>query len=1037
MAKKAAAKKPTYTSTPLWVHQKKAVQQIQEYLTAFTANDSLGACLVHMPTGTGKTGVIACASHFLSEAGCILALCPRVALRDQLSREVSGRFFTKLGLTDELPKTVYNVKKGFPPIAAGDYDASIISMTIQMLFSQKKKFDQDPKKHKLYGTLRKHVGLIIVDEGHYEPALMWSDAIRGIKAPRVIFTATPFRNDLKLFDVSFDHAYSYTFKEATADKTIRKVQFHQRDAKAKSSPTAFVNDVVDFYDTQFGGQTKKASPPRVIIRCDSQAEIRQIGMSLDKAGRSYVLIHENFKDGDSKKPHERKTVPDPSKENAVFWIHQFKLLEGIDDHRFQLLAIYNEFGNTREIVQQIGRVIRNPEKRANAVGHVLDHSEGRQRELWDGFLRFDALVEKEGVQTADFGNKLLKAIQSAVPDVVYLDRRFRAGFQLDQIDPAEELVLPATVNVFRKTADFDLSHLVAAIETEYRIQDRDVRVETIGSAEILIYLSFRNSPLLRSTAFIECRLGVTILQECGDYLCYFDSGGGILELTEAHLAFVDVEELRRLFGKAKNTHLTSVSLHNSNLGTRAIRSRSFSAARIDETIPGFDEHSFVCRTAQGYSDHGARIVRRYVGFGRGKITDATKGGRIRFPKYLEWLTEITDVLASKTAAIGDFTRFAARAAIPTDPEPTSVLLDVAEVRKFYLTHDVDGAAADEPMELDDACSDVENGSFKVSANGKTCEGRIEFDSKSKRYRIESSDLEELYHSQEPGLNRGLVRFLNHQQSFRVIPKSEGSFYTLGGFYSPMMRFGPQYDDDQIGLLKVLYPYAALDTIGSEKGQACAADESAWDTNSLFSIIDLLGVGHGMDDLFGAPNGPDIRVCDDMGTEAADFILADTKKRKVIFIHAKGKGSGEASKYAASPLQEVCGQTTKNLKYYARFGTDIPTRAKKWHSDVWKVTDKKGSKKKPTGRVKKRIREAPSALTTGLQVWNEVRSIIRDPNAELEVWLFLGRLLSAKSLGEQLRKKKPAAQAKQAAYLLFSTMNDVASVGAKLRVVCST
>jgi hypothetical protein len=46
------------------------------------------------------------------------------------------------------------------------------------------------------------------------------------------------------------------------------------------------------------------------------------------------------------------------------------------------------------------------------------------------------------------------------------------------------------------------------------------------------------------------------------------------------------------------------------------------------------------------------------------------------------------------------------------------------------------------------------------------------------------------------------------------------------------------------------------------------------------------------------------------------------------------------------------------------------------------------------------------------------------------------MLSKKEFQKQLTKPKPAAEAQQAAYLLFSTMNDVAAVGARLRVFCS-
>lgn len=52
-------------------------------------------------------------------------------------------------------------------------------------------------------------------------------------------------------------------------------------------------------------------------------------------------------------------------------------------------------------------------------------------------------------------------------------------------------------------------------------------------------------------------------------------------------------------------------------------------------------------------------------------------------------------------------------------------------------------------------------------------------------------------------------------------------------------------------------------------------------------------------------------------------------------------------------------------------------------------------------------------------------------------MLLGRLLLKSELQKQLTASNPAPEARQAAYLLFSVMNDVASVGACLRVICST
>jgi hypothetical protein len=171
------------------------------------------------------------------------------------------------------------------------------------------------------------------------------------------------------------------------------------------------------------------------------------------------------------------------------------------------------------------------------------------------------------------------------------------------------------------------------------------------------------------------------------------------------------------------------------------------------------------------------------------------------------------------------------------------------------------------------------------------------------------------------------------------------------------------------------------------------------------------------------------VCDDLDTEAADFILADTITRRVVFIHAKGNTDNPRI-YAASPLQDVCAQATKNLKYLARYGDDEPPKARAWHTRKW------AGAKGVSGSVASRIRRKPDSVSTGLQLWREIKSIIRDPMSDLEVWLFLGRLLSKSRFEAQLRSSRPATEAKQAAYLLFSTMNDVASVGARLMVVCS-
>ena len=326
MSKKTVkAKKPTLEHNELWSHQKSAITTIRNYFGKYKKDSTIGSALVNMPTGSGKSGVMACVAHFLSKGTSALVLSPRITIRDQLAAEIEGRFFHQRGLTGSLPKSVHNINRGWRFATGANLDNKIFVMTNQMLQRIR---EQKPDAWK---QICKSVDLVLVDEGHYEPAAKWSDTIRGMGKARVIFTATPFRNDLKLFDVNFDHAFSYTLLEATKDNIIRRVQFKQ--AAPTTTPQNFVTQLVGFYEKNLG---KNA---RAIIRCDNSAQIRLIGEALKNQGQSYILIHETFNDtkGDA---NERKTVPrDLDSIDATFWVHQFKLLEGIDPVSYTHLTL--------------------------------------------------------------------------------------------------------------------------------------------------------------------------------------------------------------------------------------------------------------------------------------------------------------------------------------------------------------------------------------------------------------------------------------------------------------------------------------------------------------------------------------------------------------------------------------------------------------------------------------------------------------------------------------------------------------------------
>ncbi|WP_040915973.1 DEAD/DEAH box helicase family protein, partial [Legionella tunisiensis] len=95
-------------------------------------------------------------------------------------------------------------------------------MTFQMLISI---WNLQNDGNKIFQTLIDNIGLIIIDEGHYEPAHKWASCIRKFKqSSKLIFTATPYRNDFREFDISKNHIYFCSYKTALSKQYVRKVE---------------------------------------------------------------------------------------------------------------------------------------------------------------------------------------------------------------------------------------------------------------------------------------------------------------------------------------------------------------------------------------------------------------------------------------------------------------------------------------------------------------------------------------------------------------------------------------------------------------------------------------------------------------------------------------------------------------------------------------------------------------------------------------------------------------------------------------------
>lgn len=131
--------------------QRSALESFVEYRKA---GDIEKAFLVNLPTGAGKTGVIALLSHLCDEAR-VLVVCHRKAVKSQLYREISKKFFRST-----LNDANFKLKPTFKDEDFGRGEGVYITtfqklstLSAESLTSVQASFD-----------------LIIVDEGHSEPS---------------------------------------------------------------------------------------------------------------------------------------------------------------------------------------------------------------------------------------------------------------------------------------------------------------------------------------------------------------------------------------------------------------------------------------------------------------------------------------------------------------------------------------------------------------------------------------------------------------------------------------------------------------------------------------------------------------------------------------------------------------------------------------------------------------------------------------------------------------------------------------------------
>lgn len=853
----------------------------------------------------------------------------------------------------------------------------------------------------------------------------------------VLFSATPYRNDLRMFRIGRakdGYRYRFTYPNALAIGLVRSIKLeypecsfctHERiTGTIKRDAHVFAEELMRFYTNVLLSQKPaNVQTPRVIVRCNSQHSVEQVQEALLLAvpkflpralgDGSIIGIHEEFNNKEAEWRFTHPPAPGGKGSSAIFWVHQYKLVEGIDNNEFCCVAFFEPFDNARSLVQQIGRIVRNPSGSKKETGFVFSDRIDHLDEQWSGYMSFEE-TDQDIIGAED----IVESIREAQPRWFYADRKYRQGVDFYVGDYWEDIRVPATSQIYLRPTDYDPDALHRlALQIEQQIELREVvhvktLEKTLGNGRFCVtsfYWKIVQSSHFFERGFFDVTLLVSHLYMNAQYIFY----QGLVSLETAcgpqSPEKIEIENLLSAL-PAGNSHVKEMSLINSDMGDMAVRRRSMGGRSLEFASAALNDHlhfvtSCICSQKTG---------RRYIGLSKARITDS-QSQFMSLIQYHEWLEELTRVLTNpKEHKDTSLRRFAPAIRKPTSAKAKHLLLDLNEFTDVYRHTSVNGHEEDGEAFEATACEVADDGSFECWIRGESFKGNISYEHG--RFVIRSDNLNDLWR-REDGVQRSAVSFLASNTVLRVVTEA-GQIYADGRFYSPARLRGKHRFTD----LDIFVELPALGKIiKKEKGDTGIIERTTWQEGSIFRVIDS------DDDIFNDGRlTPSILICDDSSGEhyeMADFVAIQTGDKKgIALIHAKnGSGAGSLS---VGNLHEVVSQAKKNLGVFDP-SEDLPdTLARKWNG-VWKTGKKTLS----------RIRRPTTGALKGREIVNALSELRSHPATEKEVWLVLGNMFGKREITEVITSSgKVEYHWIQMLYLLHSLHASVTAVGARLRVL---
>lgn len=386
--------------------QKNAYIRANEYYNDKEYNVQSRESVIILPTGTGKTGLMAILPFGISRKRTLI-ITPQLTIKKGVLDALTNgpdSFYLRMGLlTSEHTPTVMEYKKEYPFEMYEKTDIVVVNI------------------HKLQERLTKSAlnvfpvdffDLIIVDEAHHSTATTWKTAINYFYNAKVIkLTGTPFRGDgefiqgVEIFNyplsvamlkgyvkslnnivyipdklyLSIDNEEKlYTIEEILEMKLKDEEWISRSVAYSKECTEQIVKESIKILKEK---KLLSELPHKIIAIACSIKHAEDIRIAYESQGCKTAIIHSKLDE------HTLNSNFSNIENNRVDVVINVAMLgEGYDHPYLSIAAIFRPFRTLSAYVQFVGRILRtipNAKDPRENIGDIIVHKELKQDKLWE------------------------------------------------------------------------------------------------------------------------------------------------------------------------------------------------------------------------------------------------------------------------------------------------------------------------------------------------------------------------------------------------------------------------------------------------------------------------------------------------------------------------------------------------------------------------------------------------------------------------------------------------------------------------------